>query len=61
MLKISPVQIHVVAPHDGLKKKANKNMRKTVAMPTGLDFSPSDPPGVSVTTAAAVKIGRAHV
>jgi hypothetical protein len=52
--KISPVQIQTVAPQDGLKKNANRNMRKTVAMPTLRGFPALRLPGVSVTTAAAV-------
>jgi hypothetical protein len=34
----SAVQIQVVAPQDGLKKKMNKNKRKTIAIPTGSLF-----------------------
>ena len=38
-----------------LQKKINKNMRNTMAMPTGVDFPPPGE-GVSVSTAAAMII-----
>lgn len=39
-----------------LQKKANRNSKKTVAIPTGVLFAPSLPEGVSVTTAATTSI-----
>lgn len=54
--KISPVQVQTVAPQDGIKKKAKRNIKNTVAMPTLRNFPALGLPGVSVTTAAAVII-----
>jgi|SRR6478735_6846661 hypothetical protein len=59
MEKISEVQIHTVAPQEGLKNSANRNIKKTVAMPTLEDLDPSSRVGVSVTTAAAANMQTA--
>jgi anti-sigma-K factor RskA len=59
MEKISEVQIHTVAPQEGLKNRANRNSMKTVAIPTLEDLDPSWRVGVSVTTAAAANMQTA--
>lgn len=59
MEKISDVQIQTVAPQEGLKKNAKRNIKKTVAMPTLGDLDPSSRVGVSVTTAAAANMQTA--
>jgi hypothetical protein len=59
MEKTSEVQIHTVAPQEGLKNRANRNIKKTVAIPTLEDLDPSSRAGVSVTTAAAANMQTA--
>jgi len=60
MEKISEVQIHTVAPQEGLKNRANRNIKNTVAIPTLGGLDPSSRVGVSVTTAAAENMQTAR-
>ena len=53
---VEAFHIQTVATHDGLKKNAKRNMRKTVAMPTLRVLPSLRLPGVSVTTAAAINM-----
>lgn len=50
------VGIEMVLRGDDLQKRAKRNMRNTIAIPTGSDFAPLGRVGVCVSTVAAMSM-----
>lgn len=50
------VRVEMVLGGCGLQKRAKRNIRNTIAIPTGCDFAPLGRVGVCVSTVAAISM-----